>query len=45
MKKPPEGGWLVDNGRMEITDYMWIKLIVLGVAAFVYEFWRAFTGR
>lgn len=34
-----------NNGRMEITDYMWIKLIVLGVAAFVYEFWRAFTGR
>lgn len=30
---------------MDITDYMWIKLIVLCVAAFVYNFWKAFTGR
>jgi len=30
---------------MEITDYMLWKLIVLGVAAFLYGLWRGITGR
>lgn len=30
---------------MEITDFMWIKVIVGAVVAFCYCFWRGFTGR
>lgn len=30
---------------MEFSDYLIIKAVVLVVAAFVWNFWRAFTGR
>mgnify|MGYP000337788465 CR=1 FL=1 len=30
---------------MEFTDYMIWKLVAVGVAAFVYEWWQARNGR
>ncbi len=30
---------------MEITDYMFWKLIIGAAIAFCYCFWKAFTGR
>lgn len=30
---------------MEFTDFMWIKLILFGVGAFVYGVWLGITGR
>jgi hypothetical protein len=30
---------------VEITEYWIWKLVALAVVAFVYEFWRGFTGR
>lgn len=29
---------------MEYTDWLWIKFIVVCVAAFVHGFWTSFTG-
>ena len=30
---------------MEFTDWLIVKLVIVAVAAFVYKFWEAFTGR
>ena len=30
---------------VEFTDWLWFKFIALCVAAFVWNFWMAFTGR
>jgi hypothetical protein len=30
---------------MEFTEWMWLKLILFAVAAFIWNFWKAFTGR
>ena len=39
-KKPALGGL---GGRVEFTDYLWIKLIVLVVAAFIYGIYKGFN--
>ena len=30
---------------MEFTEWMFWKLVIVAVLAFVYNFWKAFTGR
>jgi hypothetical protein len=30
---------------MEISDWLLLKLVVFAVLAFLYNFWKAFTGR
>jgi hypothetical protein len=30
---------------MDFTDFLILKRIVLGVLAFIYEFWEAWNGR
>ena len=30
---------------MEFTDWMWIKVGVVGVLALLYGIWRGFTGQ
>lgn len=30
---------------MEFTDWMWLKVAVIGFLAFLYGIWRGFTGR
>lgn len=38
-------GGLWYGSPVEFTDYMIWKLIAFAVAAFVWNFWRGFTGR
>lgn len=30
---------------MEFTDWMWLKVAVIGALAFIYGIWRGITGR
>lgn len=30
---------------MEFSDFMWIKVAVIGFLALLYGIWRGFTGR
>lgn len=30
---------------MEFTDWMWLKVCVVGALAFLYGIWRGFTGQ
>lgn len=30
---------------MDYSDWLWIKFFLIVTAAFVYGFWRSFTGR
>lgn len=37
------GSW--QNSSVDYTDFMWIKFVVIVIAAFVYGIWRGLNGR